>query len=314
MSLYRDGLPQLSGGVFLTDGGLETDLIFHQGIELPHLAAYILLEDEAGVERLERYFAEYLAIAGELGTGFVLESPTWRANESWARKIGTPLEALPDLNRKAIDLLAGLRDQYAGDVAPIVISGCVGSPFDAYRPEDILSEREAARYHRSQIAIFSDTRADMVTALTLTNVPEATGIAREARDHGLPAAISFTVETDGRLPTGPTLREAIERVDEATDGAPAYYMINCAYPSHFEPALAPGEDWTERIRGLRANSSSKSHAELDDSPGLDEGNPAELGVHYRALLERFPQIRVLGGCCGTDARHIRQIAAACAVN
>ena len=91
-------------------------------------------------------------------------------------------------------------------------------------------------------------------------------------------------------------------------------MINCAYPTHFQPALEPGSGWTERIRGLRANSSFKSHAELDDSPGLDEGNPVELGAHYRALLERFPQISVLGGCCDTDARHIRQIAEACAVH
>jgi S-methylmethionine-dependent homocysteine/selenocysteine methylase len=311
MSLYRDGLPQLSNGVFLTDGGLETDLIFHQGVELPCLAAYVLLEDEAGVERLARYFADYLAIAHELGTGFVLESPTWRASRGWASKIGTPLEALPSLNRKAIEMLAILRDQYASEVAPIVISGCLGSRFDAYRPEDSMSEHEAARYHRNQIATFSDTEADMVTALTLTNVPEAVAIARVAQEAELPTAISFTVETDGRLPTGPTLREAIEQVDDATDGTPAYYMINCAYPTHFEPALAPGEGWTERIRGLRANSSSKSHAELDDSPGLDEGNPAELGARYRSLLERLPHIRVLGGCCGTDARHIRQIAEAC---
>lgn len=311
MSLYREGLPQLSDAVFLTDGGLETDLVFHQGVELPHAAAYILLEDEAGVARLARYFADYLAIAHELGTGFVLESATWRASQEWAGKIGTPLETLPNLNRKAIEMLAIIRDQYASEVAPIVISGCIGSRFDAYRPEDIMSELEAERYHRSQIASFSDTEADMVTALTLTNVPEAVGIARVARAEGLPAAISFTVETDGRLPTGPTLREAIEQVDDATAGAPAYYMINCAHPVHFGSALAPGESWTRRIRGLRANSSSKSHAELDDSPGLDEGNPAELGAHYRALLERFPHISVLGGCCGTDTRHIRQIAEAC---
>jgi len=311
MSLYRDGLPQLSDGVFLTDGGLETDMIFHQGVELPWGAAYVLLEDEAGVARLARYFADYLAIAHELGTGFILESATWRASQDWAGKVGTPLEDLPNLNQRGIDMLSVLRDRYASEVAPIVISGCIGSRFDAYRPEDVMNEHEAERYHRSQIASFSDTEADMVTALTLTNVPEAIGIARAVQAEGLPSVISFTVETDGRLPTGPTLREAIEQVDDATAGAPAYYMINCAYPTHFEPALTPGESWTERIRGLRANSSSKSHAELDDSPGLDEGNPAELGAHYRALLERFPQISVLGGCCGTDVRHIRQIAEAC---
>lgn len=311
MSLFRDGLPQLSNGVFLTDGGLETDLIFHQGVDLPYGAAYVLLEQEAGVARLARYFDDYLAIAREFGTGFILESATWRANPDWAERIGTPLEALPDLNRRGIGMLAAIRDRYARDVAPIVISGCIGSRFDAYRPEDVMSEVEAERYHSSQIAAFRDTEADMVTALTLTSVPEAVGIARAARQAGLPAAVSFTVETDGRLPTGPTLREAVQQVDEATDGAPAYYMVNCAYPSHFEPALASGESWTKRIRGLRANSSPKSHAELDASPELDEGNPAELGTRYRKLLERFPHISVLGGCCGTDARHVRRIAEAC---
>jgi homocysteine S-methyltransferase len=152
----------------------------------------------------------------------------------------------------------------------------------------------------------------MVTAMTLTNVPEAVGIARAARAAGLPAVISFTVETDGRLPTGDTLREAIERVDDATTGAPAYYMINCAHPTHFDSALPMDQDWTQRIRGIRANSSSKSHAELDESPELDEGSPTELAASYRALRERFPHISVLGGCCVTDARHVRQIAEACA--
>jgi homocysteine S-methyltransferase len=187
----------------------------------------------------------------------------------------------------------------------------MGSRFDAYRPEDVMSEQEAERYHGSQIETFCDTEADMVTALTLTNVPEAVAIARVAQAVEIPAAISFTVETDGRLPTGPTLREAIEQVDDTTAGAPAYYMVNCAYPTHFEPAMVAGESWTERIRGLRANSSSKSHEELDASPVLDEGDPAELGAHYGAILERFPRISVLGGCCGTDARHIRVIAEAC---
>jgi homocysteine S-methyltransferase len=311
MSLYRDGLPQLSNGFFLTDGGLETDLIFHHGVDLPHGAAYVLLQDEDGVARLARYFDDYLEIAREFGTGFVLESATWRLSADWAEKIGTPLEALPDLNRRAIEMLVTLRDRYAGSVGPLVISGCIGSRFDAYRPTEIMNEREAERYHGSQIAAFSETEANMVTALTLTSVPEAIGIARAARAQGLPVAISFTVETDGRLRTGHALRDAIQQVDDATAGTPAYYMVNCAHPVHFGPALAPGESWTNRIRGLRANSSSKSHAELDDSPGLDEGNPVEFGTLYHDLLERFPHVSVLGGCCGTDTRHVRQIAEAC---
>lgn len=312
MSLHRQNLPQLSGGLFLTDGGIETYLIFHRGAELPFNAAYVLLQDDAGVAELGRYFEEYLSIAREYGTGFVLESATWRANPDWAAKVGTPPEELSRLNRKSIEMLVPLRERYAKEVAPIVISGAVGPRSDAYRPTEIMSEDEAERYHSVQIATFAETDADMVTAFTLTNVPEAVGIVRATNKVGMPSAIAFTVETNGHLPTGPTLGEAIERVDDATDGGPAYYSINCAHPTHFAPALETNESWTTRIRALRANSSSKSHAELDESPEIDEGDLIELAAQYRSLCDRFPLINVLGGCCGTDHRHIRQIAGACA--
>jgi homocysteine S-methyltransferase len=311
MSRYRHDLPQLSGRPFLSDGGIETFLIFQQGVELPYGAAYVLLEDEAGRARLTRYFDAYLEIASELDTGFVLESVTWRANPDWAARVGTSPARLAELNCQAIDLLVAIRDRYAGRVDPVVISGCIGPRSDAYRPVDIMSEGEAEQYHATQIAAFRDGEADLVTAMTLTNVPEAVGIVRAARAHGLPAVVSFTVETDGRLPTGPTLREAIGQVDAATDAAAAYYMVNCAHPTHFEPVLTAGGSWTERIRGLRANASAKSHAELDESPELDEGSPPELGAQYRALLDRLGHVNVLGGCCGTDHRHVRCIAEAC---
>lgn len=312
MSLYRDQLPQLSGSMFLTDGGLETDLIFHHGVEMPQMASYVLLESDEGLAQLNRYFNDYLAIARERGVGLVLESVTWRANQDWAAKIGTPREALAELNCRAIEMLADIRRRCDGEIAHLVISGCIGPRADAYRPADIMSPDEAERYHSAQVATFADTEADLVTAMTLTNVPEAVGIVRAAQAAGMPVVLSFTVETDGRLPTGPTLREAIDEIDDATERGPAYYMINCAHPTHFEPHLEPGGRWTERIRGLRANSSCKSHAELDEAPELDEGDPSELASQYRALLDRHPHINVLGGCCGTDHRHIREIAAACA--
>ena len=120
----------------------------------------------------------------------------------------------------------------------------------------------------------------------------------------MPCVISFTVETDGRLPTGETLAEAIESVDAATGRSPAYYMINCAHPTHFDHVLDASEAWTKRLRGLRANSSRCSHAELDNAPELDIGDPHELSGQYAEFLRRFPHINVLGGCCGTDHRHV----------
>jgi S-methylmethionine-dependent homocysteine/selenocysteine methylase len=304
---YRSQLPQLDGGLFLTDGGIETTLIFHQGLELPLFAAFDLLKDDEGTETLRRYYEPYATLAGEGGLGFVLESPTWRASPRWARELGYSEEELDRLNRKAIALMEELRDRYDTGDAPIVISGCIGPQDDGYNPTTKLSAAEARDYHATQIASFRDTAADMVCAVTMTYVDEAVGIARGAEEAGLPAAISFTVETDGRLPSGQALGEAIEQVDMETSAAPAYYMINCAHPTHFDAVLAPTEPWAQRIRGLRANASTKSHAELDEAPELDEGDPVDLGGRYAALRERLPNLNVVGGCCGTDDRHVAQI-------
>ena len=297
-------LPQLSGELFLTDGGIETTLIFHGGLDLPEFAAFDLLKDDEGTEALRRYYLPYLDLAREQGAGFVLEAPTWRASPDWAARIGYSAEQLETANRDAIGLMAELRDEH-GDVRPMVISGCVGPQDDGYDPQRLLSADEAAEYHSTQIGTLADAGADMVAALTLTYVEEAIGIARAAEAAGLPAAISFTLETDGRLPSGQPLSAAIEVADAATAGATAYYMINCAHPTHFESVL--GGSWTTRIRGLRANASTKSHAELDESDELDDGDPVDLGVRYAALRDRLPQLNVLGGCCGTDDRHVREI-------
>jgi S-methylmethionine-dependent homocysteine/selenocysteine methylase len=174
-----------------------------------------------------------------------------------------------------------------------------------------MSPGEAEDYHAHQIGAFAEAKADMVTAITMTNSNEAVGITRAAMKAGMPVAISFTTETDGRLPTGQSLADAIAEVDEATRAGPAYYMINCAHPNHFSSALPAGESWTTRVRGLRCNASKRSHQELNDSPDLDAGDPVELGDQYRELLQLHPQINVLGGCCGTDHRHIACISKAC---
>ena len=307
--MYRQRLPQLEGGLFLTDGGLETTLIFHQGLELPAFAAFDLLKDDEGTERLRRYYAPYALLARERGAGLILESPTWRANPDWAAEIGYSLDELDALNRKAIALMEEIREEHASD-HPIVISGCIGPQGDGYGPATMLTPDEAQVYHSTQIATFADTVADMVTVLTMTYAEEAIGITRAAVESGLPVVISFTLETDGRLPSGQALGEAIQQVDDATESAPAYYMINCAHPTHFEDALEPGAPWLDRIRGLRANASTKSHAELDEATELDDGDPAELGERHAALRDRLPRVNVLGGCCGTDHRHVTSICTA----
>ncbi len=312
MARYRSALPQLDGGLFLTDGGIETTLIFLEGLELPFFAAFDLLKSAEGEAALRKYYRTYAALARRLGAGIILESPTWRSNPDWGARLGYSREALAEANRNAIRLLEGIREEVENEKTRVVISGCVGPRGDGYDPGKTMSEDEAESYHAEQIGIFAGTAADMVTAITMNYAEEAVGVTRAARRAGMPAVISFTVETDGRLPTGQPLSAAIEGVDAATDAYPAYYMINCAHPSHFEGVLAPGRPWVERIRGLRSNASARSHAELNESAELDAGDPVALGADHARLKAKVPRINVLGGCCGTDERHVEQMARACA--
>ena len=303
-------LPQLSGDrLYLTDGGLETTLIFHLGLDLPDFAAFDLLRDDSGTEALLRYYESYIAIARGHGAGIVLDTATWRASRDWGERLGYSTEELAEANRRAVALIEELRAAYP-DV-PAVLDGVVGPRGDGYVVGKAMTPEQAEAYHGEQIGTFAGTAADMVSAITMTYADEAVGIARAAQAARLPAAISFTVETDGRLPSGQPLGEAIEQVDADTGSAPAYFMINCAHPTHFEEVLEG--PWLERVRGVRANASRMSHEELDAAEELDEGDPDELAEQYRALRERLPNATVLGGCCGTDDRHVAAIAAACAI-
>jgi S-methylmethionine-dependent homocysteine/selenocysteine methylase len=308
----KHGLPQQQGGWFLTDGGLETTLIFDEGIALPEFAAFVLLDEAAGRDTLARYYRRYLDIAaGTRSAGFILESPTWRASSEWGAKLGYDAAALRRVNADAIGLMIALRDEYSVRIAgPIVVSGCHGPRGDGYVAGQPMSGDDAMRYHAPQATALAAAGADMLTAITMTTSGEAIGVARAAAVVGLPCAISFTVETDGRLPSGERLRDAIERTDDETGVAPGYYMVNCAHPTHFEAVLGSEGGWTQRIGGLRANASRKSHAELDAATELDAGNPHDLGERYRHLRTKLSRLNVLGGCCGTDHRHVAAICAA----
>jgi homocysteine S-methyltransferase len=304
-------LPQLGGGLFLCDGGLETTLVFLDGVDLPCFAAFPLLEREEGRDRVRRYFGAYLDTAAARRTGFVLDTPTWRANADWGEKLGYGRDDLGRLNRDSVAFARELARNYAGAAGPIVVNGVVGPRGDGYKAEVRMSAAEAEAYHRPQVEAFRAGGADMISAITMTYPEEAIGIARAAAAAGLPAAISFTVETDGRLPSGDSLKAAIEAGDAATGGAPAYYMINCAHPTHFEDALAAGGSWLDRIRGVRPNASTLSHAELDAATELDPGDPADLARRTRDLRRWLPGLCVVGGCCGTDHRHVAAICEAC---
>jgi S-methylmethionine-dependent homocysteine/selenocysteine methylase len=300
----------LSERLFLTDGGLETTLIFVQGWDVPYMAAFHLFGNPQAVEAIRDCLAEYAKVATQHGTGLILETNTWRANPEWAEKLGYDAAQLADVHRQAVQLNESIRDQYQTAATPIVISGNLGPRGDGYVANLRMTAAQAADYHRPQTETFATTNADMVCAMTLNYVEEAIGIVTAAKQTGMPVAISFTVETDGKLPTGQALSEAIEQVDKATDEYASYFMVNCAHPTHFKHVLAGGS-WLKRLRGVRANASRKSHAELDESTELDIGDPDELSSLYAQLKERVPHLNVMGGCCGTDHRHVEKIAAAC---
>jgi homocysteine S-methyltransferase len=308
MAKYRHKLPQLRGGLFLSDGGLETSLIYHEGLELPYFAAFPLLRSEEGRAALARYFRSFLDVATKRHLGFILDTATWRANPDWAVKLGVGPAELDAINRDAVSFAIALREEFERETGTAgVVNGVVGPRGDGYKVDYAMSAAEAKLYHAMQIASFKAAGADMISAITMNYVEEGLGIALAAQEAGMPAVISFTVETNGMLPSGIPIGNAIGAVDAATGGYPVYYMINCAHPSHFDQALAENQPWLKRIHGVRANASTKSHAELDEATVLDDGDPIDLGRRYRALQRSLPAMNVLGGCCGTDHRHIAAI-------
>jgi len=301
-------LPQLhSDTPFLTDGGLETTQVFQDGIDLPDFAAFPLLDTERGRAQLTAYYRPYLDLAERLGTGFVLDTPTWRANPDWGARLGYDAVRLAAVNRRAVAFVTGLAEDRPA--LRTVVNGVVGPRGDGYVVGSTMSAAEAASYHGLQARAFAEAGAESVSAITMTYADEAIGVARAAAAAGLPVVISFTVETDGRLPSGQPLGAAITQVDDATSGTPAYFMVNCAHPTHFASSLDAGSPWATRVRGVRANASRLSHAELDVATELDRGDIAELAALH-ASLRSVLDLRVIGGCCGTDHEHVAAIAGA----
>ena len=298
-------LPQLSAPLTVTDGGLETTLVFHHGIDLPDFAAFPLLDTEHGRAALADYYQPYLDLGRRLGIPVVVDTPTWRANLDWGARLGYDAIRLAAVNRRAVEFVTDLARQRPA--LTTVINGVIGPRGDGYVVGATMSAAEAAAYHGLQARSFAEAGAEMISAITMTYAEEAIGVTRAASAVGLPVVISLTVETDGQLPSGQTLGDAITQIDDATHGAPAYYMVNCAHPTHFATALDEAAPWTTRIRGIRANASRLSHAELDAATELDRGDIGELASHYEQLGRRL-DLKVVGGCCGTDHEHVAAIA------
>jgi S-methylmethionine-dependent homocysteine/selenocysteine methylase len=284
------------------DAGLETFAIFLEGRDLPQFASFALLEDAEGRAILARWFERFVALARAGGTGFVLDTTTWRANMGWADALGLDAAGIARVNAEAVDYAKSFRARHETADLPILVNGLVGPSGDGYRIDAARTTEAAEAVHAPQIAALAGAGVDMVTAMTMTYPDEAIGIARAAKRQGLPHVISFTVETDGRLISGLSLHDAIAAVEAATGASPLFYMVNCAHPTHFTAALSgPLRD---RIGGIRANASRLSHAELDEATELDDGDPDEFGALYAEFPRLLPKLRIIGGCCGSDHRHV----------
>ena len=293
---------------YLTDGGLETTLVFHKGIELNQFAAFELLNTLEGRQILKEYFLNYIDIAHKNGLDFILETPTWRTSSDWGQKMGYGTNRLSEINKHSVSFFRDFIREFNFPPESFIISGCIGPRGDGYTPGALMTTAEAKVYHQTQIQDFAYADADLVTGMTINYVDEAVGMVLAARYFGIPVVISFTLETDGCLPSGESLAQAIQTVDQLTEGYATHYMINCAHPSHFRDVLEEADGyWIRRIRGIRANASCKSHEELDNSETLDTGDIHELAQGYRELKGLLPNLKVIGGCCGTDHHHLEQI-------
>lgn len=300
--------PRLENKFYLTGGGTETDILYKWGYELPEFAMFTLLDNKEANECIRNMYRRYFDVAATNNTGLLVEGHDYRASPDWAKKLGYSLEDLAEIQHRVINFLTELKAEYVGKVSDVFVTGCVGPRGDAYGTGDNISEAQAEDYHSVQISTLKETDADMAVALTFNNVPEAVGVVRAASKIGIPIGISLTLNTESRLSSGPTLREAIETIDEKTEGAAAWFGINCSHPIEFEPALSDGGSWRERLRLIRPNAAKMEKISLCKLGHLEDGNPTELGIQMGDVANRFPTVDIVGGCCGTDERHLHEIA------
>ncbi len=306
MSTLKDQFPRINGDLFLTDAGIETDIMYKKGIDLPHFALFHMLNDPNATREITLYIEDLINVALRNKVGIILCGLHYRASRDWGELLGYSRESLADINRKAVDLLRGLKQKHETADSPMPVSACIGPRGDAYELNRTMSVEEAEDYHAEQISILHAAGTDLITALTFNSTSEVIGLARAANSIGIPCVASFTLNEDGRLGTGQSLKDAIAETDEATNGSVAYYMINCTHPVDFQDALEAG-NWAERLNGFRPNASSLEKGTLCQLGHLEEGDPAELGQQMGDIARRFPHISVWGGCCGTDHVHVNEI-------
>lgn len=306
--MNSDYPPRLDGRFYLTPGGTETEILYKWGYELPEFAMFTLLDNEEANECVRNMYRRYFEVAAANNTGLVIEGHDYRASPDWAQKLGISLQGLEEVQHRVIRFLTDLKSEFEGQVSDVVITGGIGPRGDAYGTGGDITAAEAEDYHSVQLSTLKQTAADMAVALTFNNVPEAVGLIRAARGVGIPIGVSLTLNSESRLSSGPSLREAIETIDEETDGAAAWFGTNCSHPLEFEPAISDEGAWRQRLRMIRPNAAKMEKISLCSLGHLEDGDPVELGVQMGDVANRFPALDIIGGCCGTDERHLHEIA------
>jgi S-methylmethionine-dependent homocysteine/selenocysteine methylase len=304
----RDFPPRLENKFYLTEGGTETDVLYKWGFELPEFAMFPLLDDPKADQVIRDIYRRYFDVAEKHDTGMLIVGHDYRASPDWGAKLGYTPEGLADMERRTIGFLDSIRREYEDRVSDVYIAGGVGPRGDAYGTGGGITEAEAEDYHSVQLTTLKSTPADMAIALTINNIAEAVGIVRAAESIDIPIGISLTLTTEGRLGSGPTLRDAIETIEEKTNGAAAWFGTNCSHPLEFASALADDGPWRDRLRYVRPNAAKMDKVALCKLGHLEDGDPVELGEQMGGVARRFPRADILGGCCGTDERHLGEIA------
>ncbi len=295
-------LPHETDRKFLVYAGTGTDLIFNHGVELPGFASFPLLENPETRAILAQQMRDLVELSADMGLGCILDAPTWMANADRAAPLGYDAERLRAVNKDGVALMEEVRQGSGRD--DVLVSACIGPRYDPYADIPPISVGQARAYHNAQLSALKETSVDLVTGYTFNRTGEAAGCILASQDIGLPIIMSLVVETDGCLADGTPLIDAIDQIEAQTDGSALFYMVNCAHPTHFADVIKAHP----RLKGVVANASSCSHAELDEAEELDDGDPVQLGQEIAAAMRDNPSIQVFGGCCGTDMRHLKQMA------
>ncbi len=292
---------------------LEHDLILEQAALVerlrrsdrvtlhPRLVNALLIYDATGAREMSRIFDEYISIAHNAGFPIVITTPTWRANKERLLESEIAL----DVNKDAVNFLKNLRSKWSSWQENIVIGGLIGCRHDCYRPAEGLSMQDAYDFHSWQINKLTKAGVDLLIVETLPAVPEATGIARAMSNTGIPYIISFVIDRSGRILDGSTLEHAFDEIDSVCDPAPTGFMINCSYPS-FLNADKQSESIFSRLIGFVANASSRDQSTLDGAETLVADDLSDWGNRMIQLNKQYG-VKILGGCCGTDAKHLQYI-------